>query len=143
MAGAHQMFYCMAPTVKRLLLAQCLAGLVLACLLLINSLEVAYSALLGAGCCLLPNLYLALRVFNFSNGRSAQSTLRAFYVGAAGKFVVTAALFIVAFRFVSPLNAPAMFGGFIVVQAVNWATPLLGAGDAGKSGKSVPDESVS
>jgi ATP synthase protein I len=129
------MSYCMAPTVKRLLLAQCLAGLVLACLLLVNSMEVAYSALLGAGCCLLPNLYLALRVYNLSNGRSAQSTLRAFYFGAAGKFVVTVALFIVAFRFVSPLNIPAMFGGFIVVQAVNWAAPLLEADDTASSGK--------
>jgi len=125
----------MAPTIKRLLLAQCLAGLVLACLLLVNSTEVAYSALLGAGCCLLPNVYLALRVYNLSNGRSAQSTLRAFYFGAAGKFVITVALFIVAFRFVSPLNTPAMFAGFIVVQAVNWAAPLLEADDATSSGK--------
>jgi len=124
----------MAPTVKRILLAQALAGLAFAGLLLVVVVEAAYSALLGAVCCVLPNVYFALRVFNLSSGRSARLTLRTFYIGAAGKFIVTAALFIVAFRFVSPLNALAMFGGFIVVQAVNWAAPLLESGDGGNSG---------
>ncbi len=123
----------MAPTIKRLLLVQALSGLVFACLLLVSGVEAAYSALLGAVCCVLPNVYFALRVFNLSNGRSARSTLRNFYIGAMGKFIVTAALFIVAFRFVSPLNALAMFGGFIVVQAINWAAPLLESGDSGNN----------
>lgn len=82
------------------------------------------------GMLFLPNTYLALRVFNVSKGRSAQSTLLAFYSGAAGKFIVTVALFIVVLRLVSPLNALAMFGGFIVVQAVAWAVPLFDIGSS-------------
>lgn len=123
----------MVSTVKRLLLSQSLVGVALACLLLVTSLEAAYSALIGAVCCVLPNLYFALRVFNLSNGRSARSTLRAFYFGAAGKFIVTMALFIVAFRFVSPLNVLAMFAGFIIAQSVNWVVPLLEGDGGGKS----------
>ena len=133
MVGVGLMSFRIAPTVQRLLLVQCLTGVALAALLFLWDVQAAYSALTGAAIGFLPNLYLALRVFDLSKGRSARSTLRAFYIGAAGKFIVTVALFIVALRLISPLNVLAMFGGFIAIQVVHWATPLL-VTDPGRAG---------
>lgn len=116
------MTYRIAPSVTRLLLLQCAAGLVIAGVLSLWQLSAAISALAGAVIAVLPNLYFALRVFDMSKGRSAASTLRAFYVGAAGKFAVTVALFCMAFLLLSPLNAPALFGGFAITQLMTWVS---------------------
>lgn len=114
------MDYQIAPRARQLLIWQFFAGVALASVLLPWKLEAAYSALVGASVGFLPNVYFALRVFDMSKGRDAQSTLGALYRGATAKFIVTAALFCVAFLLISPLHVPALFIGFIAVQLVNW-----------------------
>ena len=119
------MTYRIAPSVTRLLLLQCAVGLVLAGLSLLWRANIALSVLVGAGITVLPNMYFALRVFDMSKGRGAASTLRAFYVGAAGKFAVTVALFCLAFLLLPSLSAPALLVGFAAAQMMNWVSLLF------------------
>ncbi|MEM7207769.1 MAG: ATP synthase subunit I [Pseudomonadota bacterium] len=113
-----------APQAKRLLYLQVLAGSMPALIVSLWSLTAAISMLVGALIGFLPNAYFALRVFDTSRGRSAQATRSAIYSGAAGKVIVTAALFSVAFLLLSPLHAPALFAGFIAVQLMHWLVLL-------------------
>ena len=115
-----------APTVLRLLTWQASAGVLLAAALLAVGFEAAYSALAGASIGFLANVFFALRVFDTARRRDARSTLSALYLGATGKFVVTAALFCVAFLLISPLHAPALFAGFIAMHVVNWVVLTQG-----------------
>ncbi len=126
------MTYRIAPSVSRLLLLQCLSGLVFAGILLVWQVDAAISGLIGAGIAVVPNVYFALRVFDMSKGRNAGSTLRAMFVGAVGKFVVTMVLFWLAFMFLSPLHAPALFGGFALAQLMNWVSLLMNGNKNGQ-----------
>ncbi|MBB2494277.1 F0F1 ATP synthase subunit I [Aquipseudomonas ullengensis] len=84
-----------------------------------------YSGLCGGLIAWLPNLYFAHKAFRFSGARAAQSIVRSFYAGEAGKLILTAALFTLAFAGVKPLEALALFGVFLLTQLVNWFAPLL------------------
>ncbi len=84
-----------------------------------------YSGLLGGVIAWLPNLYFAQKAFRYSGARAARDILKSFYAGEAGKFVLTAVLFALVFAGVKPLNAPTLFGVFILTQMVSWFSPLL------------------
>ncbi|MES2819328.1 MAG: F0F1 ATP synthase subunit I [Pseudomonadota bacterium] len=84
-----------------------------------------YSGLCGGLIAWLPNLYFAHKAFRFSGARAAQSIVRSFYAGEAGKLILTAVLFALTFAGVKPLEALAVFGVFVLTQGVNWFTPLL------------------
>ncbi|WP_028241485.1 F0F1 ATP synthase subunit I [Stutzerimonas azotifigens] len=84
-----------------------------------------YSGLCGGMIAFLPNLYFARKAFRFSGARAAQSIVRSFYAGEAGKLVLTAVLFALTFAGVKPLDALAVFGVFLLTQAVGWFSPLL------------------
>jgi ATP synthase protein I len=59
--------------------------------------------------------------------------VRSFYTGAAGKMLLTAGMFTLVFVNLKPLNAPAVFIGFAIVQMLNWVVPLIvGKQDAQK-----------
>jgi ATP synthase protein I len=84
-----------------------------------------YSAFCGGLIAWLPNMYFAHKAFRFGGARAAQSIVRSFYAGEAGKLILTAALFALAFAGVRPLDAAALFAAFLLVQSVNWFAPLL------------------
>ena len=84
-----------------------------------------YSGLCGGLIAWLPNLYFAHKAFRFSGARAAQSIVRSFYAGEAGKLILTAVLFALAFVVVKPLEAPALFGIFVLTLSVGWFAPLL------------------
>ncbi|MBM7062690.1 F0F1 ATP synthase subunit I [Pseudomonas sp. UL073] len=84
-----------------------------------------YSGLCGGLIAWLPNLYFAHKAFRFSGARAAQSIVRSFYAGEAGKLILTAVLFALTFVGVKPLEALALFGVFLLALAVNWFAPLL------------------
>ena len=84
-----------------------------------------YSGLCGGLIAWLPNLYFAHKAFRFSGARAAQSIVRSFYAGEAGKLILTAVLFALAFVVVKPLEAPALFGIFVLALSVGWFAPLL------------------
>lgn len=75
----------------------------------------------------LPNCYFAFRAFRYRGARAARLIVRSFYAGVTGKIFLTAALFTLVFVNLRPLNAPAVFIGFICVQMLNWIVPLVSA----------------
>lgn len=83
------------------------------------------SALLGGLIAWVPNMYFALRAFRYRGARVAQKIVRSFYAGAFGKYVLTMVMFGIVFIKVRPLNALALFFGFIVVMAMYWIVPFL------------------
>ncbi len=75
-----------------------------------------YSALLGALTCVIPNAFLALRLAVPRRDPGARSLVRAAYLGELGKLAITVLMFSIVFVLVRPLNAAALFAGFVVTQ---------------------------
>jgi ATP synthase protein I len=84
-----------------------------------------YSGVCGGLIGWLPTVYFASKAFRFSGARAAHAIVRSFYAGEAGKLILTAVLFALAFVGVKPLAPLALFGVFLLTQAVNWFAPLL------------------
>lgn len=84
-----------------------------------------YSALLGGAIAWLPNLYFAHKAFRFSGARAAREIVRSFYAGEAGKLILTFVLFALTFAGVKPLEAPVLFGVYLLTLLVSWFAPLL------------------
>ena len=81
----------------------------------------AVSALCGAGIGLLPNAYMAARLFLRPQLRTDSSAfLKAAFAAEFGKFVMTAVLFAAVFIWLKPLNVPLLFAGFIASLAAWW-----------------------
>jgi ATP synthase protein I len=87
--------------------------------------DAALAAFLGGMIVVLPNCYFAYRAFRYRVARAAQLIVRSFYAGAAGKMLLTAGMFTLVFINLKPLNAPALFAGFALVQTLNWIVPLV------------------
>lgn len=111
--------------VVRLLRTQLAITLLLPLVLLPFGTIAAVSAAAGGIACLVPNAYFASRAFRYSGARSTMLILNAFYSGQAMKLLLTALIFTLIFIYLKPLNAGALFGGFVMVQSVIWVTPWL------------------
>ena len=110
----------------RVLAGQIGIGVVLAAVLWSLYGSVAgYSALLGALTCVIPNAFLALRLAVPRRDPGARSLVRAAYLGELGKLALTVLMFSIVFVLVRPLNAAALFAGFVLAQLVTFAGLLL------------------
>lgn len=78
----------------------------------------ARSVLLGGLICLLPNVFLATRLFVAGKSGDARRVLRAAWLGEIGKLLLTAVMFAFVFVNVQPLNAGLLFAAFIIAQSV-------------------------
>ncbi len=87
----------------------------------------ALGALAGGFIVWIPNCYFAFRAFRYRGARAARLIVRSFYAGVTGKIILTASLFAAVFVSLKPLNAAAVFIGFIGVQSLNWIIPLVAA----------------
>ncbi|MET4692249.1 F0F1 ATP synthase subunit I [Endozoicomonas lisbonensis] len=113
------------PAVHRVVLAQLLTTLCLSLFLLPMGIIHATSAFLGGLACSIPNAYLVWKAFRYRGANAAQKIARSFYQGEAGKFALTMLAFVLIFTLVKPVEPLSLFGAFVLVQAVNWFTPLL------------------
>lgn len=105
----------MTSTIARVLMWQLLVGLGLAAILWsVFGNVVGYSALLGSLACVLPNAFLGLRLV--VPRRDPGQLKRAAWVGEMGKLTLTIVIFTLVFTSVKPLNAAALFAGFIASQ---------------------------
>lgn len=111
--------------IKVLLVWQLIAALVVGTIGLNWDRSASVGALAGGLIAWLPNCYFAFRAFRYRGARAARLIVRSFYAGAAGKMFLTAGLFTLVFVNLRPLNAPAVFAGFVVVQLVSWVVPLV------------------
>jgi len=101
-------------TVRNILLAQLLTGLVLAAIVWIwLGSERAVPTLLGGLIGVVPNAFLAARLMSPRAGGSAQSLLRAGWLGEIGKLVIAAAMFAAVFATLRPLHPGFVFAGYI------------------------------
>ena len=94
-----------------------------------------FGALAGGLTAWLPNCYFAFRAFRYRRARNAQLIVRSFYSGVTGKLIITACLFSIVFASLRPLNAPAVFLGYIGVLMTNWIVPLLASRDSAETGR--------
>ncbi len=114
MAGAE----ILRPPVYRITLAQ-LAILVLLCLFLLASDKVrAYSVLSGGLIAILPQAYFAALTFRWRGARSARAIARSSYAGQVGKFLLSVAGFAAVFVALRPIDAPAVFAGYLVMLVI-------------------------
>ena len=84
-----------------------------------------YSALLGSLTCVIPNAFLALRLVVPRRDPGAGALIRAAYIGELGKLGLTVLMFSIVFVLVRPLNAAALFAGFIAAQLMTFAGFLM------------------
>lgn len=113
------------PKIFRVIIAQLSVSAVLFVVLQPLGMTFALSALLGGLCYTIPNAYFVKQAFRYRGARSAKLIANSFYRGEAGKLMLAAVAFTLVFTLVKPLNPVALFGAFILVQMVNWFTPLL------------------
>lgn len=108
-----------APPVDRILVFQLLTLLFLSMAgLLLWGMISAYSLLIGGLLSALPNAFFARMAFSERGARATQRIVRNFYIGEAVKLVMMGAGFALAFVYIQPLNAAALFAGFILVHCV-------------------------
>ncbi len=113
------------PPVYRITLAQ-LVILVLLCLVLLVSDKVrAYSVLSGGLIAILPQAYFAALAFRWRGARSARAIARSSYAGQVGKFLLSIAGFAVVFVALRPLDAPAVFAGYVAMLVIQIAGSWL------------------
>ena len=113
------------PAVHRVIVAQLCVTLFLSLILIPFSVNAAASALAGGLCCSIPNAYLVWRAFRYRGASAAKQIVSSFYQGEAGKFLLTAFAFVLAFTLIKPVVPAALFGAFFMVQSIHWLTPLL------------------
>ncbi|ONF44520.1 F0F1 ATP synthase subunit I [Marinobacter lutaoensis] len=92
-----------------------------------------YSALVGGLIFLLPHGYFALKAFRYAGARSAKKIINSFYQGEAGKLILCAILFTMAFKWIQPLDIAALFLTFAIMLVTNWVTPLLAGSNTQQS----------
>ena len=101
-------------TVRNILLTQAAAALGVAAVVWIGlGSERAIPTLVGGLIGVVPNAFLAARVMSPRAGSSAQSLLRAGWLGEFGKLGIAALLFVAAFRTLRPLHPGFLFTGYI------------------------------
>ena len=86
--------------------------------------EVAFSALVGGACIVLPNLLFAIRL-SASRGRPPESYPTVFFVGELVKLLSTMGLLFAAARFLHGLVWPAMIAGIVLAANAIWLVPML------------------
>lgn len=112
------------PPLGRWYAAQTIILLLISVGLLWVDVTVAYSALLGGLISVGPSYYFARHAFRFRGARFARHITRAFYTGAAGKFMLTAVAFALAFALVKPLNAAVLLLAYLGMSVSLWAVAL-------------------
>lgn len=104
------------PPVFRIVLVQLGLVLCVGLLGLWHSQMAAQSAALGGLAAALPNAYFVFNAFRYQGARDADKLARAFFAGAAWKFMLTALAFVVIFKMGLATNYIALFAGFVTVQ---------------------------
>lgn len=108
------------PPVHRIAIIQLGLLLGVAGLILPWNVAAAYSLMIGGLIQIGPQAYFTRYAFRFAGARQAPEILRAIYKGEAGKLVLTATMFALAFLFVRPLNAPVLFLGYGLMIVAHW-----------------------
>lgn len=88
---------------------------------------VALAALCGGWIATISNGYFIIQAFRYSGARASSQMIRAIYRGEAGKFVIAAVLFIVAFKNLESAreHALTLILTYTAVHCSTWFVPNL------------------
>jgi ATP synthase protein I len=115
-------------TVSKILITQAVViVLVSVGYLVLGSVDLATSSVLGGLIAFLPNLYFAYRI-SLVKGRSAKIIVRSFYSGESRKVLMTFVLFALVFQIPGVLFFPLMVC-FVAVLSVFWLALIMFARD--------------
>ncbi|PJE80633.1 hypothetical protein CI610_00372 [invertebrate metagenome] len=117
--------YLRRPAVYRVVVTQAIIIAVLALIAAPVGKIWTVSVCLGGLCACVPHTYFIWKAFYYRGARAARQITASFYQGEAGKFVLTIAMFMLVFTQVKPIEPLALLGAYIMVQSVQWFTPLL------------------
>ena len=67
---------------------------------------------------ILPQAYFAALAFRWRGARSAKAIARSAYVGQVGKFLLSLAGFAAVFVALRPIDAPAVFAGYLLMLVI-------------------------
>ncbi len=113
-------------TIRRILLAQLLLTASLAGgIWALAGMVQARSLFVGGMICVLPNAFLALRMFAHGRDADPRRIVRAAYFGEVGKLALTALFFAAAFLAIKPLSAGYLFAGYILAQSIFWVALVI------------------
>ncbi|MEM7541057.1 MAG: ATP synthase subunit I [Pseudomonadota bacterium] len=103
---------------------QTLFGVTLALMTLLISADFAVSTLLGALIGVVPNAYLALRIFGKEPSVEVQTLASRIYVGETLKIILTIALFVVVMKLFAA-NVVGVLAGYLATFVANWVALLV------------------
>lgn len=110
---------------KRLFMLQVAITTILAMFAWIfGDVQAVYSAILGGLVCILPTQLFAYCLLKYSGAQAAKNIMRGLYFGEMAKIGLSIVLFATVFL-VFKISAFVFFMTFILVQLVNWFSPLL------------------
>ncbi len=111
-------------TVSKILAYQFLISIIISSgFLIFKGYNHALSCILGGVTAFIPNLFFAI-VVNKSTVRSARKVLNSFYIGEAGKLIITVVLFLIVFKLPNIEILPLLVG-YITALSVFWFALLL------------------
>jgi len=84
----------------------------------------AQSMLAAGVVTIIPNIVFALKAFKYAGAKSSKLVVESFFSGVKLKMVLTALLFVLAFKFLVLLPIP-FFSMFCLVMALPLVTPLF------------------
>jgi len=106
--------------IKRILLMQFTATIVISVLLLVFNVIWFWSALTGGLTATLANAYFAWKVFAKQQETEPGKILATYYGAEVSKIVLTVMLFIAAIVMIKPLNIIALMGMYLFNQFTPW-----------------------
>ncbi len=109
------------PPVTKVIAAQCIAALGVTSVVSVINSAVLSSVVAGLLIAILPYSYFATRVFRFRGAKAATKVAQSFYRAEAGKFVMSATGFALAFMLIQPMHAVFLFAAYvsmIVIQLI-------------------------
>lgn len=119
------MFKASTVQVRRIILIQLLATLVLSGLALVFGWVYGWSALTGGLIATLAHAYFAWKVFGRQLETGPEQILATYYRAEVGKIILTVMLFIGAILMIKPLSIVTLLGVYLFNHMIPWLTSFI------------------
>ena len=126
--------------ITRYIVVQLILTVLLSVALVIYDFTVAYSALTGGLIATLANAWFALKIFRVKSKASPEVILAAFYVGEIYKFVLTGAMFVIAFVLIKPLSIVALLLMYLTIHLTPAIMSAFDRGNPVKKSQESPEK---
>ena len=111
--------------VRRIILIQLMASLILSALLLVLGWVYAWSALAGGLIATLAHAYFAWKVFGKQQETEPEQILATYYRAEVGKIILTVMLFIGAIVMIKPLSIVTLMGVYLFNHLIPWLASFI------------------